>query len=433
MDPIIVSIVAIAVFLVLLILGTHIGMALAIGGFVGAIMLRGMDSALSELKTVPWNTAGTFSFAVIPLFMLMGNFAFSSGISSELFDTCYKWLGRFRGGLGFAAIGACSLFHCLCGSATATTATMGMVCLPEMRKYNYKDSFSTGVIASSGAFGLLIPPGVGFIVYATIAELSVGKQFAAGILPAILCILLASITVVIVAKRDPEAAPPSRAFSLREKLDSLKGLVGFGILFVVVLGGIFSGFINPSEGGAIGAFGSLIIMIIRKRATFATIWSALKDSMKTTAMIFMIMIGAKVFGVFLAMTGLPKALATSLGSLGSGYAVLWIIIALFLVLGCFVDSLPLIIILTPIFWPLVEAMNWNGYWFGIIMVMCMLIGLITPPVGMSVYVMAGVSKTPLGTVFKGSMPFLVSLIVATVILVYVPTLSTWLPSITAAM
>ena len=433
MTPVVISIIAVAVFLALLLLGMHIGMALAIGGFVGMFVYRGFDAALAELKTVPWNTAASFSFAVIPLFMLMGNFAFASGISGELFDTCYKWLGRFRGGLGFASIGACSLFHCLCGSATATTATMGMVCLPEMRKYNYKDSFSTGVIASSGAFGLLIPPGVGFIVYATVAELSVGKQFAAGIVPAIICIGLACVTVVLVARRDPDAAPRSREFTLREKFASLKGLVGFGVLFVIVLGGIFSGFISPSEGGAIGAFGSFVIMVLRKRATKAGILAALKDSMKTTAMIFMIMIGAKIFGTFLAMTGLPKALAASLATLGSGYAALWVIIALWLVLGCFIDSLPLIIILTPIFWPLVVLMNWNGYWFGIIMVMCMLIGLITPPVGMSVYVMAGVSKTPIGTVFKGSMPFLVSLVVALVILVYLPGLSTWLPSITSAM
>ena len=433
MTPIVISIIAIAIFLILLILGTHIGMALAIGGFVGMLMYRGFDSALAELKTVPWGTAFSFSFAVIPLFILMGNFAFTSGISSELFDTCYKWLGRFRGGLGYVAIGACSLFHCLCGSAAATTATMGMVCMPEMRKYKYKDSFSTGVIASSAAFGLLIPPGLGFIVYATIAQLSIGKQFAAGILPALLCIGLASVTVSIIVRVDPDAAPRGQTFTFRERMASLKGLIGFGILFVLVLGGIFAGFISPSEGGAIGAFGSFVIMIIRKKATVANMGNALRDSMKTTAMIFMIMLGANIFGTFLAITGLPKALATALTSLGSGYAAIWIIIVVWLILGCFVDSLPLIIILTPVFWPVVEAMNWSGYWFGVIMVMCMLIGLITPPVGTGVYVMAGVSKTPLWTVFRGAMPFLASLIVATVVLVYVPSLSTFLPSITAAM
>jgi len=420
-------------FIALLLLGMHIGISLALAGFVGMIMFRGMDAALAELKVIPWNTAASFSFSVIPLFMLMGNFAFSSGISGELFDTCYKWLGRFRGGLGYVGIGACSLFHCLCGSATATTATMGMVCLPEMRKYNYKDSFSTSVIAASGAFGLLIPPSVGFIVYATVAQISVGKQFAAGIIPAIVCIVLASITVSIVAKRSPDVAPRGGVFSLKERMDSLKGLLGFGILFILVLGGIFSGFINPSEGGAIGAFGAFVIMLIRRRATVAGVVGALKDSMKTTAMIFMIMVGANIFGTFLAMTALPKVIASALSTLGSGYAILWVIIVIWLILGMFIDTLPLIIILTPIFWPVVELMQWNPYWFGIIMVMCMLIGLITPPVGMSVYVIAGISKTPIMTVFKGSIPFIICLVIALIILVYIPSLSTWLPSVTAAM
>ena len=429
MDPVMIAVIGIAIFLVLLALGMHIGTALAIGGFVGMIMFRGMDAALAELKTVPWGTAASYSFSVIPLFILMGNFAFCSGISSELFDTCYKWLGRLRGGLGYAAVGACSLFSCLCGSATATTATMGMVSLPEMRKYGYKDSFSTGAIASTGAFGLLIPPSVGFIVYGTVASVSIGKQFAAGIIPGILCIVLSCVTIAIIAKRDPDAAPRGEKFSMREKLISLKGLIGFAILFVIVLGGIFGGIISPTEGGAIGAFGSYVIMIFRKKAQFAAVWKALLDSMKTTAMIFMIMIGSTIFGTFLSMSGLPFAMAKSLTSWDvSPYVVLWIIIAVFLILGCFVDSLPLIIILTPIFLPLANGMGWDLHWFGVIMVMCMLIGLITPPVGMSVYVMAGVSKTPLATVFKGAFPFLIMLVIALILMVYIEPISTLLPN-----
>ncbi|MDR3294492.1 MAG: TRAP transporter large permease [Clostridiales Family XIII bacterium] len=429
MNPVVISLIAIGIFLVLLALGTHIAIALTVAGFVGMTVYRGLGPALSELQTIPWNTAASFSFAVIPLFMLMGNFAFFSGISAELFDTCYKWIGRYKGGLGFAAIGATSLFHCLCGSATATTATMGKVCLPEMTKYKYKPGFSTGAIASSGAFGLLIPPSVGFIVYGTTASISIGSQFAAGIIPAVMVIIMSFITIAIITKRDPEAAPAGHRFTFLERLYSLKGIIGFGVLFILVLGGILTGFISPSEGGAVGAFGSFVIMIIRKQATVKNIISSLRDSIKTTAMIFCIMIGANIFGTFLAMAGLPKALAKSLtgGNLNE-YVVLWIVIVLFVILGCFVDSLPLIIILTPIFLPLVKAMEWNLYWFGIIMVMCMLIGLITPPVGMSVYVMAGVAKADLMTVFRGCTPYLFMLIIAMVILVYVPQLSTWLPS-----
>jgi tripartite ATP-independent transporter DctM subunit len=259
-------------------------------------------------------------------------------------------------------------------------------------------------------------------------------MFAAGIIPAIMVIGMSFITIMIVVRRDPEAGPASEKFTFREMLLSLKGVIGFGILFIVVLGGIFSGFISPSEGGAIGAFGAFIIMLIRKKATFKNVWDSLRDSIKTTAMIFMIMAGANLFGTFLAIAGMPSALAKALTSMDiSQYVVLWIIIVVFLILGCFVDSLPLIIILTPIFWPLVTQMNWNGYWFGIVMVMCMLIGLITPPVGMSVYVMAGVAKQPLGVVFRGSFPFLIMLVIALVLLVYIAPLSTWLTTVTGAM
>ncbi|SHI07444.1 TRAP transporter, DctM subunit [Sporobacter termitidis DSM 10068] len=430
MDPIIISIIGIVIFLGLLALGQHIGLSLMVAGFVGMLLLRGFDPALSELKTISWNTVSSFTLAVIPLFMLMGNFAMYSGITAELFDTCYKWLGRFRGGLGFVAIGTSSLFHCFCGSATATTATIGTVCFPEMTRYRYKPVVSAGIIASSSAFGLLIPPSIGFIVYCTMAGVSVGKMFAAGIIPAIIVIGLSFVTVVIMAKRDPEAMPQGEKFTFREKVRSLKGILGFAVLFILVLGGIFSGFFSPSEGGAIGAFGSFIIMAIRRKASFANIWRSLKDSIKTTVMIFIIMIGANIFGTFLAMTQMPAVLAESLSTMGtSPYVVLWIVVAVYLVLGMCIDTLPLITILTPIFWPLVLAMNWNPLWFGVIMVMCMLIGLISPPDGIPCYIMSGIAKVPLMSVFKASFPFLIMLAAATILFIYVEPISTWLPSI----
>lgn len=430
MDPILISIIGIVIFLVLLALGQHIGLSLMVAGFIGMFLLRGFDPALSELKTISWNTVSSFSLAVIPLFMLMGNFAMYSGITKELFDTCYKWIGRYRGGLGFVAIATSSLFHCFCGSATATTATIGTVCYPEMTRYNYKPVVSAGIIASSSAFGLLIPPSIGFIVYCTMAGVSVGDMFAAGIVPAIIVIGLSFVTVMIMARRDPEAMPAGEKFTLLERLRSLKGILGFAALFILVLGGIFSGFFSPSEGGAIGAFGSFIIMAIRRKASFANVWRSLKDSIKTTVMIFLIMIGANIFGTFLAMTQMPAVLAESLSTMGtSPYVVLWIVVAVYLVLGMCIDTLPLITILTPIFWPLVMAMGWNPLWFGVIMVMCMLIGLISPPDGIPCYIMSGIAKVPLMSVFKASLPFLIMLAGATILFVYVEPLSTWLPSI----
>jgi tripartite ATP-independent transporter DctM subunit len=430
MDPLLLSIIAIIIFLALLTLGMHIGISLMVAGFVGMYLFRGFDQAVSELYTISWGTVTNFGLAVIPLFMLMGNFAMYSGITQGLFDACYKWVGSFRGGLGFVAVATSSLFHCFCGSATATTATIGTVCYPEMTRYKYKPTMSAAIIASSSAFGLLIPPSIGFIIYCMMSNVSVAKMFAAGIVPAIIVIGMSFVTIIILAKRDPESMPKGEKFTLREKFASLKGIIGFALLFILVLGGIFSGFCSPSEGGAIGAFGSFIIMIIKRAATKENILRSLLDSIKTTSMIFVIMIGANIFGTFLAMSQMPAKLATSLSNMdASPYVVLWIVVAVYIILGMCIDTLPLITILTPIFWPLVLSMGWDPLWFGIVMVMCMLIGLISPPDGVPCYIMASISGVPLMKVFKACLPFLIMLVLATVLFVYVQPLSTWLPNL----
>ena len=442
MDPIVIAIIAIVIFLGLMFLGMHVGLSLMVAGFSGSMILytgqvhdvnRALTMSISELKTISFSTAANFTMAVIPLFMLMGNFAMYSGITAELFDTCYKWLGRFRGGLAFAAVGASSLFHCFCGSATATVATIGTVAYPEMVRYKYDPVASASIIASSSAFGLLIPPSIGFIVYCTMTQTSVSDMFAAGIVPAIIVIILALVTVSIIARLNPKLMPAGEKYSWKERFISLKGLIGFLILFILVLGGIFSGFFSPSEGGAIGAVGSFVIMIIRRNATFANIWRSLRDSVKTTVMIFMVMIGANIFGTALAMTQMPIRLAQVLaGGNMSPYAVLWIIIAVYIGLGMAVDTLPLIAILVPIFWPIVTAFGWNPLWFGIVMVMCMLTGLICPPHGIPCCIMSGIAKVPLMSIFRGVAPYLLMLAVGLVIFVYIEPLSTWLPEVMKA-
>jgi len=441
MDPITISVIAIVIFLGLMFLGMHVGLSLVVAGFIGYLMLytgqvhdfgRAVYMGMMEMKTISFSTAANYTMAVIPLFMLMGNFAMYSGITQELFDTCYKWLGRFRGGLAITAVGASSLFHCFCGSATATVATIGTVAYPEMVRYKYDPVASASVIASSSAFGLLIPPSIGFIVYCTMTQVSVSDMFAAGIVPAIIVIILALITIQIIVRRKPELMPAGPRFSLKERIVSLKGLIGFLILFVLVLGGIFSGFFSPSEGGAIGAVGSFVIMLVRKNATFENVWKSLRDSVKTTVMIFMVMIGANVFGTCLAMTQMPAQLAKVMSTGMNPYGALWIIIAIYILLGMAIDTLPLITILVPIFWPLVQAMGWDPLWFGIVMVMCMLTGLIMPPHGIPCCIMAGISKQPLFSIFKGVGPYLVMLAIALVIFVYIEPLSTWLPGVLKA-
>ena len=428
MSPMVVSIITIIMFLAFLFFGMRIGIALLLSGFVGIAMMRGIQPAISMLVFNSWGQVASFSLAVIPMFILMGFFATYSGITKDLFTACYRWFGGVRGGLGYVTVGTSALVNMFCGSATATTATIGTVCYPEMIRYKYKPLPSAAIIASSSAYGLLIPPSIGFIIYCTVASLSVGKQFAAGIVPAAIVVVGACITVAIMARRDPESMPAGEKFTLREKLASLKGVIAFSVLVIAMLGGIFTGFFSPSEGGAIGAAGSFIIMLIRRKATFAIIWRCLKDTAKVTGMIFILMIGANYFGSMLALTQMPANLARSMASWESGFMVIWIVIFVYIILGMAIDTLPLITILTPIFFPLVIAMGWDPLWFGNIMVMCMLLGLISPPDGIPVYIMSNISKQPLMKCFGACIPFFIMLFVVMIVMVYIPSLSTWLPN-----
>lgn len=433
MDPILVGLLGILALLVLLFLGVHIGMAMVIVGFVGCYLVMGdVGPAMGYLRTTPFTTSASFNLSVIPMFVLMGQIAYYAGISGDLYNFCHKFLGRIRGGLAVATIAACAGFAAICGSATATTATMGIVCLPEMEKYGYKDTLSCGSISAGGTLGILIPPSTGFILYGTAAQVAVGRMFAAGILPGILLAVIYAVTVVIICMVDKDAGPKGEKVSMEEKLKSLPGVLPILILFVIVLGGIFAGLFTPSEGGAIGAFGAFVFMIIRKKATFKNIVAALYDTIKTTAMIFLIMIGAYIFGYFLTASNMPTALATWVAGLDvSPYLILAGVLLVYAVLGMFVDSLPLIVLLVPIFLPIVsDGLGFDKIWFGVLMVMIMQLGLITPPVGMCCYVMAGVAKkTPLQRIFKGTAPFIVALVVAVVIVIAVQPLSTWLPSL----
>ena len=429
MDPILLGVLGIVILVVLLFSGVQVGIALAGVGFVGFVLIRGWVPALGLFKTIPYSTAASFSLAVIPLFILMGQLAFYSGISAQLYEACDKWLGRFRGGVASATVGTCALFAAICGSATATSATIGTVALPEMAKYKYDKTFSAGLIAAGGTLGILIPPSVAFIIYGTVSGTSIGNMFAAGFLPGILITLIFMGIIVVTAIRNPEKAPIGEKYSLKERFVSLKGVWGFLVLFIVVLGGIFGGFISPSEGGGIGAFASFVILIITRKATFKNIVLALKDTLRTSSMIFTIMIGASIFGQFLNFAGLPNMLARMASEMNiPSIVAILIIIVIFAFLGCLIDAIPLTIILVPMFWPLVTLYGWNPTWFGIVVTVCMMIGLVTPPVGMCCYVMAGVTKeVTLPQIFRGAFPFLCGMIVALILLVAFPQISLLLP------
>ncbi|MCL6477471.1 MAG: TRAP transporter large permease [Peptococcaceae bacterium] len=431
MDLLIIGILGIICLVILLFAGMNIGFAMLSVGFAGFAAAVNLDAALGLLKSNPFNTTANFSLSVIPLFVMMGQFAYHSGLSTDLYKACYKWLGRMPGGLAIATIGACAGFSAICGSSTATAATMGTVCLPEMRKYKYANSLSTGSVAAGGTLGILIPPSVGFILYGITAEQSIGKLFAAGFLPGALLTLYYMATIVISVKRNPGLGSKGEHFTFREKLSAIKGIAGVMALFIIVIGGIFGGIFTPNEGAAVGAIGAFIFMVARGKCTLETVKQALLDTVKTSSMIFMIIIGAFIFGYFLTVTKLPLSLAEAILNLNaSPYVVLILILALYCLMGCIMDSLAMILLLVPIFLPVIMKLGMDPVWFGVLMVMIMETGLITPPVGMNVFVVGGVAKdVPMQTIFKGIFPFLIALLLAVATVMIFPQIALFLPSI----
>lgn len=438
MSPILAGIIGLVALLIFLFMGMHIGLAMSLVGFFGILLMRmqqypftmAFSRALGALMSGPFTSCSKESLVVIPMFTLMGVVCYYSGISQDLYSACYKFVSRMRGGLAVATEVACAFFGAICGSATATTASMGKICLPEMDRYGYKRTLSAGAISAGGTLGILIPPSVGFMLYGINAGVGVGPMFISGIVPGILLCLCYAAVAIVICFIDPEAGPKGPKFKMKEKMQALLGVLPVLVLFVMVLGGILLGWCSATEGGAIGAFGSFIFMAIKRKFTFKNIVAALKETMETTAMIFLIMIGSDLLGQFFSLTGLSTTLAdVCLANHVNKWLVLAICLGIYGILGCFIDSLPLIILLTPIFLPIITSYDFNVMWFGVLMVMLMEFGLMTPPVGMCCYVMAGIAPDmSLGQVFKGTAPFLIGILVAIIIVILIPDLATWLPS-----
>ncbi|MCD8143895.1 MAG: TRAP transporter large permease [Oscillospiraceae bacterium] len=426
-----IAIIAIIVLLVLLVLGMNIGICMMAVGFFGVWIVRGLNPALGLFQTIPFTQATTYSFTVIPLFVLMGQLCYYSGMSADLFNMFNKLLGNLRGGLAMATVGACACFSAICGSTAATAATMGVVALPEMRKHGYEDGLSCGSIAAGGTLGILIPPSTGFIIFSIVSGASVGALFAAGIIPGIILALCYIASIAVVVKVKPDSAPGKQKYSWKEKLISLKGGIVMVILFGVVIGGIFSGIFSANQAAAIGAFLGLVYLIIRGNFTWKVLCSCLRETIKTSGMIFLILIGAYVFGNFLTLTQLPSTLANFITSLNvNRYVVLAVILVMYVVMGCLMDSLAMVMLTVPIFQPIMEALGFNLIWYGVLMIMVMEMGLITPPVGMNVYIVAGVAKdVPLQKIFAGVAPMVVGMCVAVLILIIFPQVALFLPTL----
>ena len=430
MPDYVIGLLGLAVLVILIFQGLHIGIAMALVGFAGFWVMKGFNAALAQMINTPFATVNSEPLSVIPLFTLMGVVCAYGGISQDLYAACYTFVSRLRGGLAIATELACALFGAICGSATATTASMGKICLPEMDKYKYKRTLTCGSISAGGTLGILIPPSVGFMMYAVNAGIGVGTMFIAGIIPGIVLCLCYSMVVFGVCLIDPEAGPKGPKFTAKEKIRASLGVLPVVVLFALVLGGILFGWCSASEGASVGAAGAFVFMALKGNFKFKNVVASLKETLETTAMIFLIMIGANILANFFSSSGLPQLLTRSVAE--AEISRVWILIAclgIFGVLGCFVDSLPLIVLLTPIFLPIIDLLGYDRIWFGVLMVMLMELGLLTPPVGMCCYVMAGVAKdTPLSTIFKGTAPFIVGIVVAIAVVIAFPILSQWLPS-----
>ncbi len=431
MTPLQIGFFGIAALVLLPAVGLPVAFSMAIVGFIGFSLIVSPQAALNLIAGDLFDTFSSYSLTVIPLFVLMGQAAMHSGISRKLFHAAHCWLGRLPGGLAVATVGACAGFGAICGSGPATAATMAAVALPEMRRYGYSMELSTGAVAAGGSLGMLIPPSVVFICYAVLTEQSIGRLFIAGIVPGILVALLFSLVIGIQCRRRPELGPKAPPTDLKTKLACLLGVGEIVLLFVLVMGGMFAGFFTPTEAAAVGAAGSLLIGGLGGNLSWKSLLQSFYETARTACMVFVIVAGAVMFGHFLAVTRIPYELASLLAGLSlPKWMIIALIILFYLVAGCFVDALALVMLTIPVFYPVVSGLGYDPIWFGVIIVIVTQMGVISPPVGVNVYVVSGIARdVALQTVFKGAMPFLAALMAAAALLTAFPALSLWLPNL----
>lgn len=432
MNPVIVGIIGIVVLIVLFLLRLPVGFALALVGVLGFGYLVSPQAGFGILARDLFYTFSSYSLTVVPMFVLMGSIASASGMSRRLYGASYQLLGRLRGGLAIATVAGCAGFAAICGSTSATAAAMGKVALPEMKRYNYADSLATGCVAAAGSLGILIPPSTIFIIYGIMTEQSIGKLFLAGILPGLILSSLFMMVITLLCQRNPKLAPPGPATNWKDKISGLVGIIETLSLFALVIIGLFLGWFSPTQAGGAGAAGALLIGVATRKLTRQGFLGAVKEALRITCMVMVIVAGAIVFGHFMAVARIPVMLADWVVGLPlPPMAIMGVIILIYLLGGCFMDALALITLTIPIFYPAILALGFDPIWFGVIIVLVTEMGVITPPVGINVYVIKGIAPdVSLRTIFQGVIPFLGAQLATAAILIFLPQIATFLPGLT---
>ena len=436
MNPTLIGIIGILLMLAIFMTRMPVAYVMALVGFLGFSVMISLKGGLNLLSRTIYETFSSYGLTTIPLFILMGQIAYSSGIGRRLYDTAYRFLGSTRGGLAMATVTACTAFGAVCGSSPATAATMATVGLPEMRRYHYADALSSGAVASGGGLGMIMPPSVVLIVYGVLTEQSIGALFVAGILPAVLVTLLFILCIYVICRMSPHQGPAGERFTWRQRFTSLHHMGDTLLVFLLVMGGLFFGWFTPTEAAAVGAFGVFMISLLRRRMTWKRMVQSFYETLKMSCMVMFLIAGAVVFCKFLAVTRIPFNIAGWISGFElPPFVILSMIVAVYFIGGCVMDALALVMLTIPIFYPVILDLGYDPIWFGVIVVLVTQMGVITPPVGINVYVVFGVSGSvvpggiPLEAIFKGILPFLIAILVGIAVLVMFPQIILWLPDL----
>jgi C4-dicarboxylate transporter DctM subunit len=425
-----IGLIGIGVLMVLLLMGVHVGFALILVGFVGYGLISGFHGAIANMAILPFDKLNDYHFAVLPLFLLMGSFVAYSGIGREAYEMARTWLGQLRGGLAMATVLACALIAATAGTSAVGAILMGQVAYPEMKRLGYSKRLAAGCIASGGTMGILIPPSMGFVLIGILTELSIGKLFIAGIIPGVLEAVFYVLTIFILCRVNPQLAPSSIKTTWKEKTSSIKLTWPIFLLFVLIMGGIYGGVFTPTEAGGIGALGALIIGMAKRQLGLGGIWDSLMECGRMVAMIIIMLVGAYMFNAFLAITQIPTTISEFITGLGvSPMIILIAVIVFYIICGMFFDVIAVLVLTIPIIYPLMDSLGFNLIWYSVLMVRIIEIGMITPPFGINLFILTGVINEPLGVLYRGIIPFVIADFCHVALLVAVPALSTWLPSI----